>query len=150
MPEGMSAQGTIVQVSPDPNWPTLGAGDPVNFVSIAELRDITPPALTRNIIETTTQNEGDDAHVVGIRRHGELELDMNFVPQNATHDETDGLQGLWFRGERNIYRLIYPEGSAWLFSGYVASIAPSAPLDDRLSASVTIRPTGRHDWTTVP
>lgn len=147
MPEGISAQGTLIAVSPDPNWPPEApVGGAVSFVEIAELREITPPALTRNTIETTTHNEQDDAYVPGIRRHGDLTFDCNFVPGNATHDHLTGLQKKWFDGTRNIYRLTYPTGDIWLFSGFVTGIAPSAPVDDRLSASVTIRPTGQHDW----
>ena len=146
-PLGQSAQGTVVAVSPDPNWPdTVPQGGSVTFTTIAELRDTTPPALTRNMIETTTHNESDDAFVVGIRRHGELTFNINFVPENATHDETTGLQKKWYTGSRDIYRITYPSGKKWLFSGYVSNIAPSAPVDDRLSADVTIRPTGKHDW----
>jgi len=147
MPEGISAQGTLLARSPDPAW--VGSGS-TSFTEIAELREITPPALTRNTIEMTTHNEDDDAYVVGIRRHGDLSFNVNFVPDNVTHDHSTGLQAAWFSGERNIYRLTYPDGTQWLFSGFVTNFAPSAPVDDRLSADVTIRPTGRHDWVAAP
>jgi hypothetical protein len=144
---GISAQGTVISVSPDPNWPDdAPVGGPVAFVEIAELLDITPPALTRNQIETTSQNEEDDRYIVGIRRHGELGFSLNFVPTNGTHDHSTGLQKKWFDGSRDIYKIVYPDGSEWLFSGYVTNFAPSAPVDDKLSADVTIRPTGKHDW----
>lgn len=147
MSEGMSAQGTLIARSPDPNWPP---DDPVggspSYTEIAELREITPPALTRNEIELTNHNNEDDEYIVGIRRHGTLTFNLNFVPQNATHDHETGLQSAWFDGTRDIYRLTYPDGTQWLFSGFVTNIAPSAPVDDRLSADITIRPTGRHDW----
>jgi len=147
MPEGISAQGTKIARSPDPNWPPSAPVEgSVSFTEIAELRDITPPGLTRNMIEMTTHNEADDAHVVGIRRHGELTFNVNFVPTNATHDHSTGLQKAWFDGTRDIYRITYPDGSQWLFSGFVANFEPDAPVDDRLSADVTIRPTGKHDW----
>ena len=150
-PLGISAQGTKIARSPDPNWPPEApVGGSVTFEEIAELRDITPPGLTRNMIEMTTHNEQDDSWIVGIRRHGELTFNVNFVPGNGTHDHLTGLQKAWFDGTRDIYRLTYPDGSAWLFSGFVANIEPDAPVDDRLGADVTIRPTGKHDWTTVP
>jgi len=152
MPAGFSAQGTIIARSPDPNWPDNNPqGGAVTFTAIGELRDITPPALTRNTIETTTHNEADDAFLVGIRRHGDLTFNVNFIPSGAAfgHDHFTGLQKAWFTGSRDIYRLRFPDGTAWLFSGYVTNFAPSAPVDDRLSADVTIRPTGRHDWTFV-
>lgn len=150
MSDGMSAQGTLIAVSPDPNWPTVGAGDPVNFVDIAELREITAPALTRNTIELTNHNNADDEYIVGIRRHGDLTFNVNFVPQNGTHDHTTGLQKKWFDGTRDIYRLTFPDGTSWLFSGFVTNVGASMPVDDRLGADITIRPTGRHDWVAAP
>lgn len=147
MPQGFSAQGTIVERSPDPNWPpTAPVGGAVTFTPIAELRDISPPALTRNELETTTHNEGDDAYLVGIRRHGTMTMMLNFVPDNATHDHVTGLQKAWFDGTRDIYRITYPDGSRWLFSGFVTNFAPTANVDSVLTADVSIRPTGKHDW----
>lgn len=146
-PLGISAQGTKIARSFDPNWPPANpVGGAVDFVEIAELRDITPPGLTRNPIEMTTHNEEDDSYIVGIRRHGELQFNVNFVPTNETHDHSDGLQAAWFDGTRDIYQITYPDGSKWLFSGFVSNFEADAPVDDRLSADVTIRPTGKHDW----
>src|SRR5262245_23352406 len=137
---GISAQGTILAVSPDPNWPDEAPqGGSVTFVDIAEMGDLTPPALTRNPIETTTHNEEDDRYIVGIRRHGEVSVNLNFVPSDPTQDHLTGLQKKWFDGSRDIYRITYPDGSSWLFSGFVSNFEPDAPVDDRLSADVTIR-----------
>jgi len=151
---GISAQGTLIAYSPDPNWPDFNpSGTPVSFTDIAELRNITYPNLTRKDIETTTHNEQDDQHIVGIRRHGDLSFDMNFLQRNATHDHLTGLQKKWFDGDRLIFRVTGKDGAngtAWLFSGFVSGIAPSAPVDDRFAAQVTIRPTGRHDWVINP
>jgi hypothetical protein len=146
-PAGISAQGTIIERSPDPAWPPDDPiGGSVDYEEISELREITPPALTRNTIEMTTHNEEDDSYVVGIRRHGDMEFNVNFVPDDSSQDHNTGLQKAWFDGTRDIYRITYPDGTQWLFSGFVTQFAPSAPVDDRLSADVTVRPTGRHDW----
>lgn len=149
MPEtnGISAQGTLIARSIDPNWPDDNPqGGPLDFEEIAELMDITPPALTRNAIETTTHNQQDDRYIVGIRRHGEMSFNVNFLPGNGTHDHLTGLQKSWHDGARDIYRLTYPDGTQWLFSGFVTNISPAAPVDDRLAADVTVRPTGAHAW----
>jgi hypothetical protein len=144
---GISAQGTVIARSIDPNWPdNAPVGGVVNFVDIAELGNLTPPALTRKPIETTTHNQNDDRYIVGIRRHGELGMNLNFIPTDPTHDHVSGLQKAWHEGTRDIYRITYPDGSQWLFSGFVSNFAPSAPVDDKLSADVSIRPTGGHDW----
>jgi hypothetical protein len=147
MSEGMSAQGTLIAWSPDPNWPPSNpVGGVTSYTDIAELRDITAPNLTRNEIELTNHNAQDDDYIVGIRRHGTMTFNINFVPGHASHDHLTGLQYSWFEGTRRIYRLTFPDGTAWLFSGFVTGFAPTAPVDDRLAADVTVRPTGRHDW----
>jgi hypothetical protein len=146
-PLGISSQGTIVSWSPDPLWPPNNPiGGSVTFLDIAELKDITPPALTRNELETTNQNSGDDNYVVGIRRHATMTLNMNFVGTAPSHDHLTGLQYAWYNGLRRIYRITYPDGVKWLFSGFVTNIGPSSPLDGVQTADVSIRPTGGHSW----
>lgn len=132
-PKAISAQGTLIARQP------LGVGP---FVTIGELRDITPPPLTRNPIETTAHNFLEETFVVGIRRKGELTFTIGFVPaDDPTQDVNVGLQQAWRDGSRDIYRITFPEGTQWLFSGFVTQIAPAAPVDDGLTADITIRPT---------
>jgi hypothetical protein len=143
----MSAQGTIIAVSPDPYWPDASpSGSSLAFVNISELLDLNPPEMTRKAIETTTHNESDDRIIVGIRRKGEVTFKINFNPNDTTHDETTGLQKKWKDGSRDIYKITYPDSSYLIFSGYVVGIKPSAPVDDKLTADITIKPTGGHIW----
>lgn len=133
MGEGISAQGTLIARQP------LGVGP---FTTIAELSDITPPPLMRNPIETTTHNGIEEQFVVGIRRKGELSFSIFFLSTNATHDHLTGLTQSWRDGDRDVWRITFPDGAQWLFSGYVTNIAIAAPVDDALKADITIRPTG--------
>ena len=142
---GFSSQGTIIARSKDPLWPPQApVGGSVSFADIAELRDITPPSLTRNELETTTQNNQDDAYLVGIRRHGPMQFNCNFVPKDSSHDNATGFQYSWFNGLRDIWRITFPDTTQWLFSGFVTNISPHAPVDGVLTADVTVRPTGKH------
>jgi hypothetical protein len=126
----ISAQGTIIRR---------------NGVDIAELRDITPPALSRNPIETTMHNSEDDSYVVGIRRKGELQFELGFLPSGeSTHDNVAGLMKAWSDGSKDLYEIEFPDGASWYFSGFVTNVAASAPVDDGLTASVSIRPSGGH------
>ena len=134
MSDAISAQGTLVKRAP--------AATPTVFTTIGELRNITPPSLMRNAIETTSQNEVEESFVVGIRRKGELSFTIGFVPSGATHGAASGLQQSWNDGSRDIWKVIFPDGTTWAFSGYITNISPAAPLDDGLTADVTIRPTG--------
>jgi hypothetical protein len=125
---GISAHGTIIKR---------------NLVAIAELRDITLPALSRKAIETTTHNSNDDSYVVGLRRKGDLQFQLNFLPSGeATHNSLTGLLGAWASGSKDRYDVLFPDGATWLFSGFVSNIAAKAPVDGALEASVSIRPSG--------
>jgi hypothetical protein len=137
--EGMSAQGTLLARAP--------LATPTVFTPIAALRGLTPPALTRNPIETTNHNNLDDSYIVGIRRHGEMTASVSFLPAHGSHDHLTGLQKAWHAGTRDLYQITFPDGTVWEFAAYVTNISPDAPTDDLLSAEVTFRPSGAHTWT---
>ena len=131
---GISAHGTIITRNP------LGSGsdDP-----IGELRDITAPPLTRNPIETTTHNSDDDSYVVGIRRKGELQFTVNFLPSaDESHNSEEGLLQAWATGQKDLYKVNFPDGAVWQFSGFVTNIASTMPVDGALEAQISIRPSG--------
>lgn len=132
--DAISSQGTLIARAP--------IATPSTFTTIGELHDITPPALMRNPIEMTAHNDSEETFVVGIKRKGELQFEIGFVPSLGSHDELTGLIKAYNDGSRDIYRVTYPDTSAWLFSGFVTNVGPSAPVDGALVASVTIRPTG--------
>lgn len=133
MGNAISAQGTIISRGPG------GVGP---FTPIAELRDISGPALSRNPIETTNHNDSDENYVVGIRRYGEVTFTVGYIPSNATHDSQTGLIESWQNGDRDIFQVEYPDGAKWIFSGFISNFGANAPLDDGLTADVTIRTTG--------
>lgn len=114
-----------------------------NGTTIGELRDITPPALSRNTVDTSTQNDVDESVIVGIRRKGEMSFTINFLPSgDATHGNgATGLVKAWNDGTKDLYQVTFPDGISWYFSGYITNIAPKAPVDGELSADVTIKPT---------
>lgn len=138
MPESnaISAHGTIINRNGTP---------------IAELRDITPPALTRNPIERTMHNSDDDSYVVGIRRKGELQFTLGFLPSgDASHNHVAGLIKAWVDGSKDEYTIDFPDEARWLFSGFVTNISPTAPVDGLLEATVSIRPSGGHVFSATP
>lgn len=135
----ISAQGTLVARAP-------AGGSPLAFVTIGDLEAITPPPETRNEIETTSHNETEETFVVGILRKGPMTLSLGWKPSNTTHGPTSGLQKAIRDGSLDGYRITYPDGWKFIFSGYVTNVGPSAPVDDKLVADVTIRPSGSSMW----
>jgi hypothetical protein len=128
MSSGISAQGTTIER---------------NGTLIAELRDITPPALTRNTIDTTTHNDLEDSYVVGIRRKGDLSFMINYLGSGeATHGSSSGLVDAWQTGAKDLYHITFPDGAHWYFSGHVVNIAPTSPVDGAQTAQISVRPSG--------
>lgn len=129
----MSAHGTLVAHQPS------GQG---GFTTIGELHDIKPPDLTKKSVETTAQNDSDDYYVTGgVRRRGEMTFEIGYTPSGAAAAHT-ALRTSFQNNTKDIWKVTYPDGAIWQFSGWVVGIAPNAPLEDALVASVTIRPTG--------
>lgn len=148
----LAAHGTLISVSPDPDWPdgTTTTSVTVSFVEIAQLRDIKPPSFERNDIDCATQNSENEQYLVGKRRMGEMTFGINFNASSTTHNESsNGLCYSWIQGNRDIYKLVFPDTQQLVFSGFVTGIELDAPLDEAITADVTIRPTGALSWSTT-
>lgn len=139
MSDAIASHGTLVA------W----EGSPASggsFTTIAELGDITPPPLTTPSTEVTPQNDGIDSYVLGVRRRGEMTFPLNFLPSGeATHDDLTGLTKGWIDKVKTGFRVTFPDGLDWIFSGFITNVASAAPArEGALSADVSIRPSGPH------
>lgn len=112
------------------------------FVDIAELKDFDAPGLMRNIIETTSHNDEWATHVPGVARMDAMSLSIGFVPSDPSHDDATGLIKAFVDASRDIYQLTLPAGETILFSGYVTAFKATLPVDDEMTADVTIQPVG--------
>jgi hypothetical protein len=108
-----------------------------NGVAVDELKDVTPPALTRKAVDDTRHNDDDDEYKMGIRRAGPMHFDMNFLP--ATGQQ---FLDAWANFTLDRYVLIYPDGAIMSFFGYVIDINGKAPVDDGLVVTITVQPSG--------
>jgi predicted secreted protein len=81
---------------------------------------------------------------------GEVQIDLNFDPNAATHRATSpGI--MWLRDQRLTvpWKVKFPgtPSHSVSFMGFVKSIPFDAPFDDKLSATATIRVSGSATWT---
>ncbi len=129
----LSGHGTVIAVQLIPGG---------SFTDIAEQGDITPPALTRNEFDATTQLEDIDSYVLGVMRRSPVTVGMNFIPTEPSHDEDTGLYSLMIDNVMTGWRFTFPDATVWIASGQVQNIQPTAPVDGKLSANVTIRFSG--------
>jgi hypothetical protein len=135
---GISAHGTIIARAP--------AATPTVFTDIGELMDITLPDLMRNSSDTTTHNDDIDQFIMGVLRRGELQFTINFIASGTVgsgHNHLTGLYRSIIDHEKDGWRVSFPDGDVWVFSGGVANISKRAPVDGPLTCDVRIRPSGR-------
>jgi hypothetical protein len=135
MSDAISAHGTMIARSGQ-------LITPVAYVDIAEVGDITPISFTRNEHDVTTQNDDIDAYVLGVLRRGPVSFVINFLGNDATHDEIAGLLYSIANHHKDKWRITFPDGTVWSFTAGISGFTPEAPVDGPLRATVTLRPTG--------
>ena len=118
---------------------TSGSED---FTTIAEINSISGPNKTRSTIDVTSLDStgGYREFITSFRDAGEVTLEMNFTRDGYEDMNTD------FESDTIVeYRITLPDtGNTILdFTGYVTALGSSIPLDDKVTASVTIKISGQ-------
>jgi predicted secreted protein len=118
-----------------------GAGPEV-FTAIANATSISAPGLSRNTIDVTAHDSPDQyaEFVGGIIDPGEVSIDVNYDP--AVHDTL--IADLEDTDPRN-YQLVFPDAGAttWSFAAVLTGFEATAPFDDKLTASLTYKVSGK-------
>ena len=111
---------------------------------IAGVRSVTGPSLKADTIDVTTHDSTAawEEAVVGILRSGDVKLEIEYDPLNATHANAGhGLLAQFIARTAHSYTLTFPSAVAWVFSAFVTGFEPSAPHDKDLTATVTLKVT---------
>jgi len=118
-----------------------------NGTTIAEVTDITPPELSRDTAEVTHhQSPGMWREFLKILKDaGEVSLSINYIPSNTTHNAATGLLAdLANDTTIDTWTLVFPDAGAttWSFAGILTKFSAKAPIDDRLTADITLKVNG--------
>lgn len=113
-------------------------GDPENFTAIANVTNIDAPAPEVGEIDATAHDSPDDymEFLPSWIDPGEASIEINYDP--AEHNTIVAM----LRTVQN-WQISFPDGSTVTFPGYLQSFERGAPLDDKLTGSMTIRATGK-------
>ena len=124
----------------------LGDGaTPEIFATIAEVLDISGPALTLNVEDATSHDSTDGwAESIGtILEAGDVTFDVQFVPTGATHSYVTGLiKDMVNRTLRN-FQLVFPDATTWVLPAFVTGFNPSNTVRGKSTASVSLHVSGK-------
>jgi predicted secreted protein len=117
--------------------------DAVTFTTIAGVTELSGPSLSLNTIESTDMDStgGYREFVGGLIDGGEVSVTINY-DNHTTHRSL--LQDLTTRAVRT-FRITIPTTPAtvWTFTALVSGFTPSTPVDDKSTASITLKLTGQ-------
>lgn len=117
----------------------------MNGVEVAEVSTVAGPGLTRETIDASHMQSPEQwrEFIKGMKDAGELSFDVNMIPGNASqfailsdfYDDTSTAQ----------WELIFPNAASttWSFRGILTTFEPTNAIDEKLSASITIKLTGK-------
>jgi predicted secreted protein len=117
-------------------------GSPQSYTSIANCTGITPPGMSRETIDVTTHGSPDGwmEFLGGLKDGGEVSADVNYDPSEhdiLVDDFADALP--------RSYRIVFPDPDAtsWTFQAILTGFEPDAPYDDKLTATLTWKISGK-------
>lgn len=111
--------------------------------TIAQVRDITGPGLSLDTLDVTTHDSTDAwrEFVGGLKDGGEVSLELVWDPDNASQTllRTD-LDGRTISSWSITF--VDPTPAVVTFNALVTAFDPSAPVEDELTVSATLKVTG--------
>lgn len=121
--------------------------DPDTFVNLGEVTSVTPPPVTRDILDATHMESpgGWREFITGLKDGGEMSVDLNFVPGSDTDDLLTAMQA---EDDPRPMRITFPNGHVWRFTAYCTGYEPTAPVDDKMTATATFKVSGEPDFIT--
>ena len=122
------------------------AASPEVFTSIAELISLSGPTLSLDTVESThTESAGFyKEFIASLKDAGEVSGEVNFLPANSTQNEAAGiLKDINDRTLRN-FKIVFPDipNTTWSFAAFVTGFEPTMPIEDRMTASISLKLSG--------
>lgn len=122
----------------------IQTGSPLDYETIAEVTNITPPNLARDAVDAThtASEEGWREFIPGLKDAGEVSIELNFVPGS---DSTDLLMEAFNAAEPVTCKITFPDSPAteWTFAAIMTGFETEAPVDDKMTATATFKLTGK-------
>jgi hypothetical protein len=124
------------------------AASPPAFVFISEVIGVTPGEAVADRIDATHMMSPNRRreYIAGLIDSGEASFEINWIPGN----DTDLLlRDLMDSGEIVEHRITFPGGARVTYDASLLGFAKEIPVDDRMTATITVAVSGDEVWDTV-
>lgn len=132
------------------------AATPGTYAAFGQVRDIDGPSGEADQIETSHRDSLFRKWQAGMRDGGEIDFDIVFDPNLAAHDPTlaTSVYKSWENGLLENYKITFPGAGAatttCIFSAFISKFGFTAPMEDALTAAITLKVNGAFTWAHVP
>lgn len=115
------------------------------FTEVAEVITVTPGESTTDRVDAThMQSPGRRReYIAGLVDSGTASIEINWLPGSPT-DEL--IRGLLSSGAVVEHRITFNNGVTVTFDAAVTGFSKVIPIDDRMTATVEIAPSGEETW----
>lgn len=117
----------------------------IDGTEMGEVFEITPGGATTERIRATHMQSPGRRHeyIAGMIESGEATFQINWIPGSATDE---AIRALLASGETKEHTIVFPNGITVAYDAQVTGFSKALPLDDRMTATVTVSITGDETW----
>lgn len=118
---------------------------PFTYTTIANVTNISGPSRSRETIDVTAHDSPNQymEFIGGLKDGGEVSLDINYDPGQATHDLDDDFDDATPRN----YQIVILPGTddefTWTIAGIMTGLEDEFAYDGKMERSMTIKITGK-------
>ncbi|WP_442803374.1 phage tail tube protein [Streptomyces pseudogriseolus] len=117
------------------------------FTTIADVTSLNPPNISRETLDVTSHDSpnGWMQFLGSLKDPGEVSADVNYQP-----DKHDLLVSDFEDATPRNYRIVFPDADSttWEFPAILTAFEPETPYDDKATASLTWKVSGKPTITT--
>lgn len=117
---------------------------PAVWTKVAEVTHLGGIQMSASSVDVTHMESPDDAKefIAGLIDGGEVPIEGNFLPSNATQDDSTGLISIFKSRETRDWRMTLPGGEIFSFSGFLQNVGFDVPMEDKMPFTASVKISG--------
>lgn len=125
----------------------LGNESPADWETVAEVKNVTPPGISRDLPDATHMQSPDGYRefILGLKDGGEISLELNFTEASVAT-----MMAEFAKSEMSQCRIVLPTGATWEATVGLSGFESEDPVDDIVTATATFKVSGKPVFEAAP